>query len=321
MTESDSSRHTAGEPAPGKPAPEHPAPERELPWWGHLSAPEAAEVIASDPVAVLPLAAVEQHGPHLPLSTDVDIGMGLLREAAREGLDPRIVILPPVAVGTSTEHVPLGPGAPSEPPTGGAAPSDAATAPSLLPGTLSLDPETLTELLVNTGASLAASGIRRLVVSNSHGGNKAVLDTAALRLRREYGMLVVKASWFRFPRPAADSAGAAVGPLTADEWEHGLHGGAVETAMMLHLHPERVRRGAVRDFPSLGQTLAGSLEYLRPEGPAAFAWMAGDLNPDGVTGNASLATPEMGAALVAHYGRILRDVIQDALRFPLDALR
>jgi creatinine amidohydrolase len=266
-----------------------------LPLWASLTGPELRELAQRDPLAVLPMAAVEQHGPHLPLSTDVDIGMGILREAARGGLDPRVVVLPGMAVGSSPEHLGFA-------------------------GTLSLTPGTADAALVETGASLAASGVRRLVVVNSHGGNKSVLDSAALHLRREHGMLVVKASWFRFPRPETPAGDPAVPPIPDTEWEDGLHGGAVETAMMLHLHPDRVRRGELRDFPSRGRTLAASLKHVRPEGAAPFAWIAEDLNPHGVTGDATLATPELGAALVAHYGRVLRQVLDDALRFPLNTL-
>ena len=108
--------------------------------------------------------------------------------------------------------------------------------------------------------------------------------------------------------------------LPDDEWTHGLHGGALETAMMLYLHPERVDRTALRRFPSLGQSLASSLAVVAPEGVAPFAWTARDLNPDGVTGDASLADAAMGQQLTAHYAEVLAQVIRDTLRFPLQAL-
>ena len=157
-------------------------------------------------------------------------------------------------------------------------------------------------------------GLRRLVLFNTHGGNKHVVDEAGLHLRAEHGMLVVKAHSFRFPRPAGVE-------LPEGEWEHGLHGGAVETAMMLHLRPDLVRRDRVQSFTSLGEELAGRLELVRPEGHASFAWMAHDLNPHGVAGDARLATAGAGRILVEAYGAALACIVRDARAFPLDRLR
>lgn len=257
--------------------------------WSRLTARELAAEIARDPVVVLPVAAIEQHGPHLPLSTDVDIGEGLLR-AALERLPSGfpVLVLPTEAIGASKEH-----GAWS--------------------GTLSRGAEALRRQLLDIGRTVAAAGARRLVFHNSHGGNKALLDEVALQLRAELGLLVVKAHWFRFPRPEVPG-------LAEIEWTRGLHGGAIETAMMLHLHPERVRQNEVRDFTSLEAELEGQLTWLRPEGVASFAWLADDLNPAGAIGDATQATAAMGRTLVDHFGRILAEVIDDARRFPLERL-
>ena len=258
-------------------------------YWHALTTTEAAAFAARDPVVVLPLAAIEQHGPHLPLSTDLDIGLGLLHEAFRQLPDDLPArVLPPQTIGASREHLRFA-------------------------GTLSLDPELLVELIHQQGTALAACGVRRLVLFNSHGGNVTAMDAAALRLRDEHGILVVKASYFTFSHPN-DVA------LPETEWRHGLHGGAVETAMMLHLCPSAVRTDALQRFPSLGHDLDGNMRRLGPEGEASFAWLAGDLNAAGVTGDARLADAETGRRLVAHYGRVLAEVIQDARVFPLDRL-
>jgi creatinine amidohydrolase len=256
--------------------------------WSGLSTADAAAAARRDPVVVLPLAATEQHGPHLPLSTDLDIGIGIL-EAALGMLPPEFEVwtLPPVEVGASREHL-------------------------RFDGTKSVSTQELIASIMTRGAAVARSGVRRLVLSNSHGGNRHAIDAAALDLRAEHGLLVVKASWFRFPRP--DVA------LPDEEWRHGLHGGAVETAMMLHLRPDSVRKGAARRFVSLGEDLERTLRRVGPEGAAPFAWLADDLNPDGVVGDATLATSAMGARLVEHYGRVLADVIRDAHDFPLERL-
>ena len=151
------------------------------------------------------------------------------------------------------------------------------------------------------------------MLSNSHGGNRAAMDMAALRLRRECGLLVVKANYFRFPPPEPP-------PFGADELRHGLHGGALETAMMMHLAPEQVRLERRTMAASLGRELERGLRHLQPEGTGAFAWMARDLNHDGVVGDATLADAATGARLVAHYGGVLAELIQDTRAFPLGAL-
>jgi creatinine amidohydrolase len=258
-------------------------------YWQSLTTAEVPSAVARDPVIILPLAAIEQHGPHLPLSTDLDIGLGLLASAF--GLLPDDFpawVLPPQAVGTSGEHV-------------------------RFPGTLSLDPDTLGDVIHACGSGLAACGVRRLVLSNSHGGNRRSLDTAGLRLRQERGLLVVKVNYFELPPPDHVD-------LPASEWRHGLHGGALETAMMLHLRPELVRVGAIREARGLGQELEGVMRRLTPEGPVSFSWLAGDLHRSGVAGDARLGDAAMGGRLVAHYGAALAEALRDARAFPLERL-
>jgi creatinine amidohydrolase len=240
-------------------------------------------------VVILPLAATEQHGPHLPPSTDLDIGEGLLGTAFRHlPDDANVWALPPVSVGASQEH-------------------------ARYPGTQSVTTEELIRQVVEQGVALARSGVRRLVLSNSHGGNRHAMDAAGLSLRAEHELLVVKASYFRFARSTDVD-------LPEAEWRHGLHGGAVETAMMMHLEPSLVREDAIADFPSLGARLERTLRHVGPEGQASFSWIADDLNPQGVVGDARLATAAMGERLVEHYGRILAEVVMDARDFPLDRL-
>lgn len=257
--------------------------------WNSLTSAEATRRANENPVVVLPLAATEHHGPHLPLSTDVDIARGLLAEAFRHlELDLPVWALPTQGVGASLEH-------------------------ARFDGTESVAAEQLVETICHLGRNVALSGVRRLVVSNSHGGNHAPIETAALRLREERDMLVVKASYYQFTRPKDVD-------LPESEWRYGLHGGAIETAMMLHLCPENVRKDRVTRFWSFAEELDQENFRITPTGAAAFAWLAGDLNPSGAVGDATLATVEIGQRLVTHYAGMLADVIRDASRFPIDRL-
>jgi creatinine amidohydrolase len=243
-----------------------------FPRWQDLTSRELRALAMRDPVVVLPLAAIEQHGPHLPLSTDLDIGLGLLDAAAENiGDSVSVLMLPPVAIGTSMEH-------------------------EAFAGTLSLEPETALAQIRQLGSAVAAAGFRRLLFCNSHGGNTQVMDLAGLRLRRDHGLLVVKCSYFRFALPENVH-------LPAEELRHGYHGGALETAMMLHFAPDRVRLEHCRDRVSLGQRMDREMTLLGPEGPASFSWLSQDLHGDGAVGNAQLADAELGLRLVRHYAR------------------
>jgi creatinine amidohydrolase len=258
-------------------------------YWHYLDTERAREVAAGDPVLVLPLGAIEQHGPHLPLATDLLIIDGLL-DAAWSLLPGQASIwrLPSIAVGASAEHRGFA-------------------------GTLTHEPETMIRLIVDIGEQLALIGIRRLVLCNGHGGNRQVMDLAALRLRTRQRMLVVKANYFRYPLPA-DLV------LPEQEQRHGFHGGALETSLMLHLHPQLVRRDGLRQRNSLGQQLADGFSRIGPEGQAGFAWLASDLNPEGAVGDAGLASAELGARCAAVYARAIAETLLEAARFPLDAL-
>ncbi len=263
--------------------------EVRLPIWEELTSAEVDALVREDPVAVLPLAAVEQHGPHLPLSTDIEIGRGILEAAFTrlpDGFPARV--LPTQSIGASAEHMSY-------------------------PGTLSLGPEHLIRTICRIGGAVRCAGVRRLVIFNSHGGNRAAMDIAGLRLRRQCGLLVVRTSYSDVAPP--DAAG-----IDPDELRHGLHGGMLETSMMIHLRPELVRTPPSGRRPSLGEDLERAGSPIAPTGPAAFSWLAEDLDPSGVTGEAECALAETGRVLVDHYGAALARVIEAARAFPLERL-
>lgn len=241
-----------------------------------------------DAVAVLPIAAVEQHGAHLPLGTDAYLSDAMVALVLTMLPDDRpVTFLSTLRIGKSPEH------------------ADCA-------GTLSHDWRTATSALIEIGAALAASGFRRLVVVNAHGGNTPVMDTAALELRRAHGLLVATCSWLRFGYPE--------GLLPAAEIASGIHGGAVETSLMLHFRPDLVRTEAIAAFPSLQDTLSSEAMHLRAHGRLGFGWLARDLNPAGVVGDARLATAAIGAAIAEHQATSFLAFLDDVLAFDLDRL-
>ncbi|XGA79276.1 creatininase family protein [Halomonas sp. CH40] len=250
--------------------------------WSSLTTLELAEMARRSPIAVVVMGATEQHGPHLPLGTDTTIGLGLqaaMLAALPQELD--IICLPAVSVGASEEH-------------------------SSFPGTLSLPARVAIDTLEAYGDSVAQADIRRLMIINSHGGNKAVMDIAALALRKRHALQVIKATYTRLP--------PLEGALDADELRRGLHGGLLETAMMLHLAPDQVNMARARN--ALSEKPADN-SLLNQEGAASLAWLAEDLAYDGIAGNATGATAELGKKLVHHYGRQLAKVIQEAAARPL----
>lgn len=242
--------------------------DRRCAYWRDLRRDDIAALDPERTVALLPVSATEQHGPHLPLGTDALINAGIVQAALPRVPAPAcVVVLPPLEVGDSLEH-------------------------TQSPGTLSVDVAPLLALWLAVGRSVAASGLRRLVIFNTHGGQKAHVDLAAVRLRAEHGMLVVRAHVGALGKPA--------GLFSDAEREFGLHGGDVETSLMLRLHPGLVRMDLARDFESRGRSLAAARGPLGVEKPVGIGWMAEDLHPEGVCGDASAATAEKGAILLDH---------------------
>jgi len=240
-------------------------------YWQDLTTADFSKLDESTAVAVLPVAAIEQHGPHLPLSTDAVINAGIVaRTLEMLGDEPTVLVLPPLPVGHSLEHVNFA-------------------------GTLSADASTLLDLWCAMGRDVARTGLRKLVLLNSHGGQKSLVDLAAVRLRAEFNLRVARANYFSFGAPA--------GLFAPEEIVHGIHGGEVETSLMLHLAPELVRRDALADFASGSEALARSNSLLGFEKPVGMGWLSEDLNPAGVCGNAARADAERGGQYLEHLAR------------------
>jgi creatinine amidohydrolase len=255
-------------------------------YWQDLTTSDFDGLDTASTLVILPVAAVEQHGPHLPLGTDLLINRGIIAATGRYlDDDIRVLVLPDQAVGDSLEH-------------------------SAFAGTLTLRPESLLSAWTAIGAAVARTGLRKLVIFNSHGGQTGVVDQVALRLRVEQGMLVVRANYFAFGIPP--------GLFEHDELAHGLHGGELETSLMLHLHPELVRKQALRDF-AWPDTPADAL--LQAEQPIGYAWMSQDLNPAGAVGHAARADAGRGARLLDHLAHSLAAVLSQTAAMSLSTLR
>jgi creatinine amidohydrolase len=249
-------------------------------WWGDYRTTEYASIDPEGTIAVLPVAAIEQHGPHLPVSTDTTIMNGMLETMiARLPAELDIRILPVQAVGKSNEHLHA-------------------------PGTLTLTAPTLIAAWTELGLSIARAGVRKLIVVNSHGGNEEIMGIVTRELRVREKMLAVKTSWQRFGRPA--------GMYSDLEERQGIHGGDVETSLMLHFRPDLVDMGKAENFVSNVARAEKEFSLLRHTGTHAFAWMARDLNPHGVVGEAALATAEKGRLTAEHQAdgfiTLLKDV-------------
>ncbi|NBB49455.1 creatininase family protein [Rhizobium sp. CRIBSB] len=251
-----------------------------------------SEVIASadraDWIAILPLGAHEQHGPHLPFETDTIIAQGIAERlvAVLPDVLP-VTVLPVETVGYSIEHMDV-------------------------EGTRTLDYDEAVTRWLGIAEDLHRQGIRKLVLLNAHGGNSPLLTIVATEARVRFDMLVVATSWTRFGQPE--------GWIRPEDKAIDIHGGDIETSVMLALAPERVDLTKVRAFPSRQSEFAARYKHLRAYGPHAFGWKMSDLNPDGVAGNAAAATAERGDVLIAHAVGGLLELLEDVHRFDVSDL-
>jgi creatinine amidohydrolase len=256
--------------------------------WTEIHWPDIARIDAARWIAVLPLAATEQHGPHLPLETDVLIGEAYLARVCE--LLPAtlpVTFLPLQPVGISTEHIDF-------------------------PGTLTLPTDVALKEWIAIGERVAQAGIRKLVIVTSHGGNSAAMSLVAQDLRAHHQMLAVTTSWFRFGVPE--------GLFSEEETRHGIHGGAAETSIMLARYPHTVRKEAIADFRSASIAMEQKFRWLSAHRPVPFAWQTQDLHESGAVGDATKASAEKGEQLLDHGARAFCELLADVDRFDPAAL-
>ena len=264
-------------------------------FWADLCTRDFARLDPARTIAVLPVAATEQHGPHLPLSVDTVLADGIVAASLPHlPADLSVLFLPTQAVGLSPEH-------------------------ARFPGTLTLKAETVLRLWTDIGESVAAAGVRKLLLFNSHGGQVSVLDLVARDLRARLNLLVYSCSWFKLP--LHDAQGQDLNALfSAEEHRFGIHGGEIETSMMLALAPARVQMAQAKNFVSTAQARARQFPILGNGRSAKLGWQTQDYHSAGAVGNAAAATAAKGEALVQAAGRALAQLLAELDALPLSTL-
>ena len=257
-------------------------------FWAEMTWTDFRDADMASAIAVLPVAAIEQHGPHLPVGVDTFIMEGYLRAAvARLPDDLPALVLPVQAIGKSNEHI-------------------------AFPGTLTFSAETVIRAWREIGESVHRAGVRKLVIVNSHGGNIPPLDIVARELRVRLGLLVVVVSWSRFGHPP--------GLYGAGEAVHGIHAGEAETSLMMAFRPDLLRREAVRNFVPNSVAIAEEFKWLRVTQPIGFGWMAQDVSAAGAMGDAASATAAKGEASADHGAAAFLELLRDVERFDVARL-
>jgi creatinine amidohydrolase len=257
-------------------------------YWGELTTEDFKSLDQEKTIAVLPIAAIEQHGPHLPVGVDTEIANGMIREVIKRlPEDLSILILPTQCVGKSNEHI-------------------------RSPGTLTLTWETAINAWTEIGESVSRAGLKKLVMVNSHGGNVDCIGIVARELRVRFQMLAVQCAWSRF--------GAPPGMFGETENAVGIHAGDKETSLMLHFRPELVKMNRAANFAPTTIEISKTFELLRPTGFTAFGWIAPDLHPSGAAGDASLGTAEKGRLLAEYEALKFIQLLRDVEKFALSRL-
>jgi creatinine amidohydrolase len=246
-------------------------------------------------IAILPVAATEQHGPHLPLAVDTALVDGVIAAALPHiGADVPALFLPTQAVGFSPEH-------------------------AAFAGTLTLKSETLIRLWTDIAESVATAGVRKLVLFNSHGGQVGLLDVVARDLRARLGLLVYSVNWFGLPLtgPQGEDVNAL---FSAHEHRFGIHAGEIETSMVLALNPEKVDMAQAQNFASTSEDRSKAFAILGNGKSAKLGWQMQDYNAAGAVGNAAAATAEKGHLLLDAAGRALAQMLSELHQLPMDTL-
>jgi creatinine amidohydrolase len=257
-------------------------------WWCDLTTTDFAGLDRERTVAILSVGAVEQHGPHLPVGVDAAINAGIVARALEVmPQDSAALVLPMTPIGKSDEHL-------------------------AFPGTLSLSHETLGRVWYEIGEGVHRAGLRKILFFNSHGGQPQLLEIVCRDLRVKLGMFAATAMW-----PQLIELDDLFDPA---EIKHGIHGGQIETSIMLHLQPAFVSMERAENFVPVTTQIERESELLS-RGSLYFGWQAQDLHPSGACGNAARATAELGRELVERAAVGLVKLVDEISNYPLSRLR
>jgi len=257
-------------------------------FWAELTTRDFSALDPEKTIAILPVAATEQHGPHLPVMTDTAIMQGMIDTVlARLPDELPVLFLPIQTIGKSNEHL-------------------------RSPGTITFSADNLIRSWCEIGEGVHRAGLRKLVIINSHGGNTDVMGIVARELRVRLGMLVATTQWRRFGLPA--------GLYSPFDSTHGIHAGDIETSLMLYFRPDLVDMSKAKLLLSKAAEMEKTYTHLRPAGQHGFGWIAQDINPDGAVGDASVATADKGRLTAEHQADAFIALLRDVARFPLNEL-
>lgn len=244
-----------------------------------LTGPEIAERISAESTVLVPIGAIEQHGPHLPLNVDYVIADEVAKAAIASASDLDVWMIPTLPYSKSDEH-------------------------AWSPGTMWFSRDTTNAMLDEISARVAEMGVRRLAFLNGHGGNSTLLNVASREARRRHGLLTFVL------HPFAPPAYSTTPQADTGELGMGIHGGHVETAVMMHLRPELVHLD--RADKNVPEWLTEN-EHVRFGGSTSFGWLSNDFGPDGHIGDPTGATAELGKQYfedsVNHVVASLREVV------------
>ena len=264
-------------------------------FWADLTSRHFSQLATSgvinQTVAILPVAAIEQHGPHLPVSVDTSLVNGVV-QAALPHLPESLPVLfmPTQQIGKSNEHI-------------------------RYPGTLTLSAQTLISVWMELGACVARAGIKKLLLFNSHGGQASVMDIVARDLRTAHDLTVFSSNWYTLP--LGDEV---MNLFPPDEHRFGIHAGDMETSMMLALREKYVDMAHAQHFHTQAEERAKIYPILGNGTSAKLGWQMQDYNPYGAAGNAALATAAKGHAVIDAAGLQLARLLQEISSLPLSTL-
>ena len=258
--------------------------------WQDLTTEQFENYDPEHTVVLLPVGAIEPHGPHLPVSTDATVAESICHLGASLVPDDiPLLVLPTQDVGKSTEHLQY-------------------------PGTVTHSAETLMKSWMEIGDSVARTGLKKLVFFNAHGGQPQIMEICCRELRIKHKMMTVGCSGWSFGPPPESE-------IPADERRHGIHAGQVETSIMLHLRPDLVHMEKAQNFKGLLSSMEEEYKRLRVIGSTYMGWVSNDLHKDGCSGDATGATAEIGKIYVEHYSKGLAELLAEVSAYPLSNIK